>query len=177
MKQNSSSKALWYVKGAVKITVVLSLLALFIFLVLKIVIVPKTPATSEQMWNVMVEKGYEPQDITNLYYEKDKNSVDVLNECIAFEKDDIHFEFFVFKNGNYATDIFAQLYSEIRQSKYVHYNISTHKRIANYCIYTIDDHETYNVAIYVGNTVVYAYSKSESKNDVNILLDAIDYLN
>ncbi len=174
----SFPKAKVGIKGAVKIILVLSALVLFILLILKIVIVPKTPATSEQMWNVMVENGYEPRNITNLYYEKDKDAINILNECIAFEKEDIHFEFFVFKNRHCAIDIFYQLYSGIKKSNYIHSTIATNKAIASYYrIYTIDDHETYNVAIFVENTVVYAYSASENKNDINILLDAINYLN
>ncbi len=173
----SETKVKEVIKGIIKIISVLSALALIILLILKIVIVPKTPVTSQQMWNIMVENGYEPKDITKWYYENDKNFKDTLIKCIAFEKNDIHFEFYDFVNRNCATDVFAQLYSQIRRSKDVHYNITTHKDIANYCIYTIDDYDTYNVAIFVENTVVYAYSNSESKNDINILLDAIDYLN
>ena len=34
----------------------------------------------------------------------------------------------------------------------------------------------YNVAIHVGNTAVYAYCDSENQNEINKILDKIDYL-
>lgn len=164
-------------KGFIKLGIVLAFMALLFVIVLKIAVVPKDPITSEQAWNVMVEQGYEPQDITEQYYKKNDGAKSVLNKCIAFEKGDIHFEFYEFYSRNSAIDLYGQAYTKIILAKDKFNVIKTSKQIANYTIFTFDDLETYNVAIYVENTAVYAYSNSESKFEINKLLEAIDYLN
>jgi ribosomal protein S17E len=55
-------------------------------------------------------------------------------------------------------------------------SIEIKNQIANYTIYTLDSLGKYNVAIYVGNTAVYAYCDSENKVEIQKILDAIDYL-
>ena len=171
----SSPNAKWNLKGFAKLGVFLAFLVLIILLVLKIAIVPKTPATAEQTWDVLVAQGYEPQDITEWYFEKDEDFIESLIQCIAIEKDDIHFEFFVFKNKDSAIDLYSQAYTKIILAKNAFNIIETGKKIANYSTYTLDDKNTYNVAIYVENTAIYAYSKSENKNEINKILFAIDY--
>lgn len=100
----------------------------------------------------------------------------VLDECIAFEKDDIHFDFFVYKTKKSAMDLYSQAHAKIILKKNKINAIETDTVLANYAIYTFDDLETYNVAIYVENTAIYAYCKSENKMEINKILDAIDYL-
>ena len=72
--------------------------------------------------------------------------------------------------------MYGQAYTKIIRAKDGSDTIKTHEKIANFVIFTLDDHETYNVAIYVGNTAVYAYANSEQKAAVNQVLDKMDYL-
>lgn len=103
----------WDLKGVIRLIVVLLLFGLLIWGVLKLATKPKTVATSEQIWNAISAQGYEPQDITESYYNHDSGFKNVLLKCIAFEKDDIHFEFFDFNNNNSAIDIYSQAYTDI----------------------------------------------------------------
>lgn len=169
-----------YVKPDWKGYLKLALVIIF-FIVLAIVFfnffaVPKTPATTEQVKSVIIAQGYEPKDITEQYYESDPGFKSVLNRCISFDKDDIHFEFFDFNNDNSAVNVFSQVYQEVSYKYNAAHSIEIDTRIANYRIYTLDSLGKYNVAIYVGNTAVYAYCNSENKAEIQKILDAIDYL-
>lgn len=136
----------------------------------------KIPATSEEIWLAIKEHGYEPEDITETYYKNDPDAVLCLNKCIAFKKADIEFQFLDFNNRDSATDFWGTVYQKIT----IRYNaiskIETEYYVANYRIYTLDSLGKYNVAIYVGNTAIYAYCNSENKNEINKILARIDYL-
>lgn len=162
-------------KGYLKLALII-----FFFIVLAIVFfsfiaVPKTPATTEQVKSVITAQGYEPKDITEQYYESDPGFKSVLNRCISFDKNDIHFEFFDFNNDNSAINVFSQVYQEVSYKYNDPYSIEIDNRIANYRIYTLDSLGKYNVAIFVGHTAVYAYCDSENKIEIDKILDAIDY--
>lgn len=94
MPPSPRAPAKWDLKGFIRLIVVLLLFGLFILVVLELTTKPKAVATSEQVWDAIAAQGYEPQDITELYYESDPGFKNVLNKCISFNKDDIHFEFF-----------------------------------------------------------------------------------
>ncbi len=68
------------------------------------------------------------------------------------------------------------MYQEVSYKYNDPYSIEIETRIANYSIYLLDSLGKYNVAIYVGNTAVYACCNSENKNEIDKILDAIDYL-
>ncbi len=153
-----------------------------IFIVFIIVIIaslfaePKIPATSEEVRAAIVNQGYEPLDHTESYYETDDSFKPTLISCVAFEKDDIHFEFFEFNNNNSPKNIYRQAYQKITIKYNSWQQIETEERIANYRLYTLDCHGKYNVAIFVENTAVYAYCDSVNKNEINKILESIDYL-
>ena len=156
-------------------------LVIIFFIVLSIVFfefltVPKTPATTEQVKEIIINQGYVPEEIVSYYYESDTGFKDTLNNCIAFESKDIHFEFFNFNNEASAKSIYIQAYEDIVANNDTNNRKKGGTKIANYAIYTLDLQGKYNVAIYVGNTAVYAYCNSENKNEINKILDAIDYL-
>ena len=136
----------------------------------------KTPATTQEVKEAIVNYGYEPIDYTDSYYEADISFQLALKECVAFESDDIHFEFFEFNSKEDAVDIWGQAYQKITIQYNAWQKIETEYYVANYRIYTLDSLGKYNVAIYVGNTAVYAYCDSENKNEINKILDKIDYL-
>ena len=169
-----------YVKPDWKGYLKLALVIIF-FIVLAIVFfnffaAPKTPATTEQVKSVIIAQGYEPKDITEQYYESDPGFKSVLNRCISFDKDDIHFEFFDFNNNNSAINIYSQVYSQLSYRYNSAYSVEIDYQIANYSIWLYDSLGKYSVAIYVGNTAVYAHCDSESQNEIDKILDAIDYL-
>lgn len=136
----------------------------------------KTPVTAEQIKSVIVEQGYEPQDITEAYYKNDALSKESLNKCIAFYHEDIHFEYFELNNDNMAANIYSQFHAKIIANYNASHIIETENKQANFIIYTLDNGEIYNAAIYVGNTAIYGYCNSANKNEINKILDAIDYL-
>lgn len=136
----------------------------------------KTPVTAEQIISVLEEQGYQPEDITQQYHNQDYESKNNLQKCIYFEDSDIHFEFFELNSNNMAQRIYSQIHRKIVDNYNASHIIETENKKANYVIYTLDNGERYNVAIYVGNTAVYAYCNSENKNEINKILDAIDYL-
>ncbi len=177
MPPSPRASAKWDLKGVIRLIVVLLLFGLFIMIVLELTTKPKTPATSEQVWNAIAAQGYEPQDITELYYESDPGFKSVLNKCTSFNKDDIHFEFFDFNNNNSAINVYSQVYQKVSYKYNDPYSIEIEHQMANFTIYLLDSLGKYNVAIYVGNTAVYAYCDSENKLEINRILDAIDYLN
>ncbi len=136
----------------------------------------KTPATTQEVKEAIINYGYEPVDYTDSYYEADISFQLALKECVAFESDDIHFEFFEFNSKEDAVDIWGQAYQKITIQYNAWQKIETEYYVANYRIYTLDSLGKYNVAIYVGNTAVYAYCNSENKNEINEILNKIDYL-
>ena len=136
----------------------------------------KIPATTEEVKAAIINYDYEPIDYTDSYYEADLSFQLALKECVAFERDDIHFEFFEFNTKEDAVDIWGQAYQKITIQYNAWKKIETEYYVANYRIYTLDSLGKYNVAIYVGNTVIYAYCNSENKNEINKILSKIDYL-
>ena len=165
------------IKGFITLIVVLLLFGILIFGVLELTTKPKTPATSDIVWDTIVSQGYQPEDIADKYHIQDPESKNSLLKCIAFENRDMHFEFFELNSDSMAKNIYSQFHRKIVDNYNASHIIETENKKANYVIYTLDNGERYNVAIYVGNTAVYAYCNSKSKNEINKILDAIDYLN
>ena len=163
-------------RGFIKLGVFLAALATIILVALSLSVNPKTPATAEQVKEVIINQGYVPEDIATYYYESDSGFKDTLISCIAFESDDIHFEFFDFNNEASAISIYSQAYEDVVANNDTNNRRKGGTKIANYAIYTLDLQGKYNVMCYVGNTAVYACCDSENKNEIDKILDAIDYL-
>ena len=136
----------------------------------------KTPVTAEQIESIMISQGYEPEDVTQQYHKQDSESKKHLQKCIYFENSDIHFEFFELNSNSMAQKIYSQFHRKIVDNYNASHIIETENKKANYVIYTLDNGKRYNVAIYDGHTAVYAYCNSKNKNEINKILDAIDYL-
>ncbi len=171
-----STNSKWSFKGVLILLVVLLGLGVLIWTILGVSSTPKTPVSSENIWDILIEQGYEPEDVTAYYCTKDSNFQKTLVKCIAFEEDDIHFEFFEFNNKNSAKDIYGQAYTEIILNYNAVHKIEIDHQMANYSIYSLDSLGKYSVAIYVENTALYAYCDSVNKLKINTILDAIDYL-
>lgn len=156
--------------------VVIVFVALVVVFLWAISTEPKVPATSEEVWGLIELQGYEPEDYTEEYHNADVSFELSLIKCVGFEKDDICFQFFEFNNKNNAIDIYGQAYQKITQryNSWQKTEISHHNK--NYSLYFLDSMGKYNVAIHVGNTAVYAYCDSENMNEIDRILDKIDYL-
>lgn len=163
-----------------------SIILAFIFVIIFVVFIilwlsalfsePKTPATADEVWVTIEEQGYHPEDISDYYFQKDSGFKVTLKKCIAFEEEDIHFEFFEFNNKDSAIDIYGQAYHNIRVTHNSWQKMETSYENKNYSLYFLDSHGKYNVSIFVENTAVYAYCDSENKYEINRILDKIDYL-
>ena len=162
--------------GFVRLGLVITLFLVLAFIFFNFFAVPKTPVTAEQVKAAITAQGYEVKDITEQYYESDPRFKFTLNKCISFDKDDIHFEFFDFNNNNSAIDVYSQVYSQLSYRYNSPYSIEIDYQIANYSIWLYDSLGKYSVAIYVGNTAIYAHCDSENQNEIDKILDAIDYL-
>lgn len=163
-------------KGFIKLALFVGFLIILAVVLISAFNVQKEPVTADSVYKIIEEQGYKPQDITNKYYEHDPAFKDTLVKCVAFEAGDIRFDYFEFNNQNSAVSVYSQAYNDfIMQYDNVH-KIETDNQMGNFSIYTLDSLGKYNVAIYVENTAVYANCDSENKNEINKILDAIDYL-
>lgn len=132
---------------------------------------PKEVATAEQVRIAILEAGYQPVDATELYAE----DMPGLIQCIAFEKDDVYFNFYVFNDKSDAKDLFGHISSYIYINFY-NYPYAEHESYqSNYHIYTLTAKERYLVNIYVGNTVVYAYCNEGNEQGICDVLHTIGY--
>lgn len=170
----TSSMSIKSIVGAFAVVIVFA--AFVVFFLWALSTEPKVPATSDEVWNFIELQGYEPEDYTELYHQSDVSFQNSLNKCVGFLHNDISFEFFEFNNQNSAENIYSQAYQKItkKYNSWQKTEISHHNK--NYSLYFLDSKGKYNVAIHVGNTAVYAYCDSENKNEINKILDKIDYL-
>lgn len=137
---------------------------------------PKTPVTSDEVWAIIEEQGFTPEDYTEAYYESDVGFRFSLIKCVAFDENDIHFEFFEFNNSDSAIDIYGQAYHKITTTYNSWQKMEIKGFDKNYSLYFLDSLGKYNVAIHVGNTAVYATCDSENQSKINKILAPIDYL-
>ena len=132
---------------------------------------PKEVATAEQVRIAILEAGYQPVDATELYAE----DMPGLIQCIAFEKDDVYFNFYIFNDKSSARDLFRHISSYIYINFY-NYPYAEHESYqSNYHIYTLTAKERYLVNIYVGNTAVYAYCDEGNEQGICDVLRTIGY--
>ena len=136
----------------------------------------KIPATSDEVCEIIEKQGYEVKDYTEGYHNTDVSFELSLIKCVGFEKDDIFFQFFEFNNEDNAIDIYGQAYQKITQTYNSWQKTEIQYKNQGYHLYFLDSKDKYNVAIYVENTAVYAYCDSENMNEIDSILDKIDYL-
>ena len=132
---------------------------------------PKEIATAEQVWDAIVQAGYQPVDATELYTE----DMPGLIQCIAFEKDDEYFNFYVFQDHRGSGNLYGQIASHININYSGAERAEYTKAQSNYCIRTVAVHGRYVVDIYVGNTVVYAYCDENNQQGIANVLRTIGY--
>lgn len=135
---------------------------------------PKTPATVEKVFNAIENKGFVGADITSDYQEK-WDMGNELQNAIAFEDNDIRFDFFVFDNDKNSEHIRKQYRSYIRENRYDIPNIEVSEGAANYMLYTIKANGLYTICMRVDNTLVFAYCNEENANKLNAIMIEIGY--
>ncbi len=132
---------------------------------------PKEVATAEQVRIAILEAGYQPVDATELYAE----DMPGLIQCIAFEKDDVYFNFYVFQDHRGSGNLYGHIASYININ-YSGAECAEHTSAqSNYCIRTVAVHGRYVVDIYVDNTVVYAYCDEGNEQGICDVLRTIGY--
>lgn len=146
-----------------------------IVIVFRLTTMQKKPVTAEQICDVLTKQGYQPYDTTESNLKKNPNWG--LLKSIAVEDDDLNFYFYSFdsEHENNAVDVYGQAHSLIVRTKNAYPNAEHDTKTANYCIYTLKAKGEYNVAIYVGNTAIYAYCKEENSKKIDSILQEINY--
>lgn len=163
-------------KMALKLIVVLGAFLLLIYCLLKVLVVNKEPLSADAIESIITNHGYHAVDITDQYLERDKGFEVTLDKCVAFQNEDIHFEYFIFKDRNGALDLYGQAYNKITLEYDAIHKIETKSSAGNYSTYSLDSLGKYNAVTWVDNTVVYAYCDSENKQEIISILDEMDYL-
>ncbi len=163
-------------KAYVRLVVVLIFFALFVFGFFRLLNVQKEEATIQEVELAMIEQGYTPRDLTEVYYNQDSGFKTSLKKCIAMQKDDIRLHFFEFKDSESAKNIYRQAYNNAILKYDSFQKIERHAQMGSFSIYTLDSKGMYSVAIYVGNTAISANSNPENKGEINAILSKIDYL-
>ena len=136
---------------------------------------PKTPVTSEQMWDVLVDHGYEPHDLTESYLSDYPSAKLKLNKCFAIQKNDLHLEFYDYVDMKSAASKNTTARSYILENKMSVPYAEHDTRLRNYCIYTLTAGGEYSVALYVENTAIYAYCHEENANALAEIMYDIGY--
>lgn len=135
---------------------------------------PKTPATTEKVFNAIENNGFIGADITSDYQEK-WDMGNELQNAIAFEDGDIRFDFFEFDSYKEAEHIRKQYRSYIRENRYDYPNIEVSEGAANYMLYTIKANGLYTICMRVDNTLVFAYCNEENASKLNAIMIEIGY--
>lgn len=170
-KKYKGNTTKFIVVNTVKLVVMISIIIGVFFLTLYFFTNPKTLATTEQVWNVLISNGYEPLDTTELYLDTYSN----LKQSIGVDTDNFHFEFFTFKSSRKAEQANTQIFSFIHEAKYSP-GIEYEESAANYSIYTLTVDGTYTILLRVGSTVVYAYAEEKNAATILNILQTIGYL-
>lgn len=77
--------------------------------------ITKTPATIEEVKNVLISQGYETFDHTeNINSEYPDTE---LIQCVVTQKEDLHFEFYLFSTDAGAQSIYRQAYNLLVTTK------------------------------------------------------------
>lgn len=173
---NKTEKYKYTAKDYFKLVLILAFFGIIIFFILKFESVPTPVATDAQVWDVLVDNGYEPQDLTQQHLEKEPQSGLVKN--ITATKGDIHFEFNIYESYETASDIWADF-------KFYIWNRETNPDSGyftgrgNYSIYSNNhtkDGKDYSL-VQVGNTIAYAFCNDGKQSNIQNVLISIGYMN
>lgn len=134
-----------------------------------------TPATAEQVSNVLEEQGLPAWNTTGDY--RDMWSVgSVLETAVSTERDDIRFDFFIFDSKSTASSFYERFYAYINEERYSPVGVEYSSGYGTNRTYLYTGSGLYNVCIQVDNTIVFAYCNEENTGIINTILQDIGYL-
>lgn len=153
----------------------LLLLVGFVFLA-RALMTPIDAATDAQVWDVAVAHGYSPYYLTDEY--KEEYPTRGFIQTIAFVKDDLRFEFFVFDSVQSALSANRSIVTEVKSIEREHYGncIATEESRANFYIYTLRAGGKFYYLMYIDNTVFYAYGYEESADEIKSIAKELGYV-
>ncbi len=159
-----------------KIIIAVAILALIGLLFTKIFIHPITPVTTQQMYDALSARGYKSQYVTQMASDDLKKLG--LTDCIVAEKNDIHINFCSFDNHGAAQTMYNKYVSLIHTERRDPPTRDYSEGDSNHWRYTMIGTKMYSTAMYVGNTVIYAYGDTDNTlagAEINELLKSIGY--
>lgn len=162
-------------KSFIKIAVALGALIGIIVIVFRITNNPKTPVTTDQVWDILESQGFEPVDTTQIYKEDWGENGGILNHAVSTQTDDISFDFFVFDSDESAEYVRRLYQAYIRDNRYFIPNVEIKEANSNYIFYSLKANGSYSVVIRVGNTLVFAYSNEENAEKIDNIILEMDY--
>lgn len=162
-------------KNVIKLSIALGVLIGIIVIIFSLTNNPKTPATAEQVWNIIETQGFEPVDTTQLYKDDWGENGNILLQAVGMQIDDISFNFFVFDSDKSADYVRGLYRTYIRDNRYSIPNVEISEGMANYMIYTLKANGLYSVNIRVGNTLIFAYSDEENASKIDNIILEMDY--
>lgn len=131
------------------------------------------PATVEQVKNALVTQGLKPEEFTKSELYNFPN--DKLIDSVTAEKDDLHFQFYIFDDAATAADVYGQAHSIIYTTRMATPKTEVENKLLGYRFYVLNANGTYSIAILDENTVLYAYCNSESLKILEEITDEIGY--
>lgn len=140
---------------------------------------PIDSATDTQVWDVAVAHGYSPYYLTDEY--KEEYPTRGFVQTIAFVKDDLRFEFFVFDSVQSALSANRSIATEVNSIERANYGncVGTDESRANFEYHTLEAGE-YSKKIYylmrIDNTVFYAYGNEEYADEIKSIAKELGYV-
>lgn len=163
------------IKNFIKVSIALGTLIGIIMIVISTTNKPKTPVTTDQVWDILEAQGFEPVDTTQIYKDDWGDSGNILKNSVSTQVDDISFNFFVFDSDKSAEYVRTLYLNYIRDNRYSIPNVEITEGISNYLLYTLKANGLYSVVIRVGNTLIFAYSDEENAEKINDIILEMKY--
>lgn len=142
----------------------------------KTLMTPIDSATDTQVWDVAVAHGYSPYYLTDEY--KEEYPTRGFVQTIAFVKDDLRFEFFVFDSVQSALSANRSIATEVNSIERANYGncVGTDESRANFYVRTLRADGKYYYLMRIDNTVFYAYGNEEYADEIKSIAKELGYV-
>ena len=135
----------------------------------------RTPASSNQVWNVLEQHGFAPQETTEEWRKSGdiQRVIGVHDDANAFQ-----LEFFTFDTDDQAHYVVQQIHSHVRENLYVPNgeSIIMQHQVGNFTFWSRVAHDRYMVITRIENTVFFIHCHDEERPTINALLKELGYL-
>lgn len=159
-------------KGIITSVVILSIFVVIVVLFFFAFYHPITPVTTDKMWNVLIEQGYEPHDTTESYKKQDSNLI----KAISVQKGDLRFDFFYFDNDKGASNVVRHAWSQIIEKYNTYPRVEGEWGNSNHYKYSLKASGVYSVTMSVSSTAIYAYCDAKNQAKIDAIFRAIGYV-